>query len=202
DQGGVISFSATNYSVSEASANAAITVLRSGGMASGVTVDFITANGTATQGLDYSNGTRTVSFAANETTKTVLVPIRNDTLDEPNETIFLFLSNPTGGASLGARANAILTILDDDIGGAINFSVARFSVNEAATTATISVTRSSGLASSVTIDYATMDGTATADLDYLPASGTLSVLAEQALKSFIVSILNHSVAEGNETALV
>ena len=202
DHGGVIGFSATNYMVAEASPSAAITIVRSGGLASGVTVDFTTTDGTATQGLDYSNSTRTVSFGANEISKTVLVPIRNDTLHELNETVLLALSNPTGGGSLGARTNAILTILDDDIAGLINFSAAHYSISETATVATITVIRSGGLASGVTVDYGTTDGSATAGLKYLSNSGTLSFGAGELTKSFPVTVLDNNVADGNQTVLL
>ena len=56
-----------------------------------------------------------MNFADGDTTaKTVNVPILQDTADEPDETVTLTLSTPTGGATLGAQTSAVLTIADDD----------------------------------------------------------------------------------------
>ena len=62
--------------------------------------------------------TQTVSFANGDTAnKTVSIPIVNDTSVEPNETVNLALSSPTGGATLGSPSTAVLTITDNDGGG-------------------------------------------------------------------------------------
>ena len=73
-----------------------------------------TTNGTATAGLDYSSAASTLTFNAGETSKQFIVTISDDALVEGNETVILTLSNPTGGAVLGARSSATLTIVDND----------------------------------------------------------------------------------------
>ena len=52
-------------------------------------------------------------FAANETSKTFNVLITQDSYVEGTESLQLFLSNPTGGAVLGAQSTSTLQILDD-----------------------------------------------------------------------------------------
>ena len=89
--------------MSESDGTLTVTVQRSGGAASGVTVQFATGNGTATAGQDYTATTGTLTFGAGETTKTFTVPILADQIDEPNETFTVTLSNVTGGAALGTR---------------------------------------------------------------------------------------------------
>jgi hypothetical protein len=110
----VINFSAAQYTVAENAGKATITVIRSGILSVPVTVNFATANGTATAGSDYTAASGTLSFAANELQKTFDVPITDDTAAESNETVSLTLSNATGTAVLGSPSSATLTIQDND----------------------------------------------------------------------------------------
>jgi Calx-beta domain-containing protein/List-Bact-rpt repeat protein len=77
-----------------------------------VTVDFATADGTATAGADYAAESGTVSFAAGETSTTIAVEVLPDTADEPDETLFVDLSNAVGATISDGRGTG--TILDDD----------------------------------------------------------------------------------------
>ena len=77
-----------------------------------VTVDYATADGTATAGEDYTATSGTLTFQAGETTKTISVPITDDTEDDGGETFTLTLSNASG-ADLG-DAEATGTIRDTD----------------------------------------------------------------------------------------
>ena len=77
-----------------------------------VTVQYATSDGTATAGEDYTTTTGTLTFAPNETAKTVSVPIIDDTEEDSGETVTLTLSNPTG-AVLG-DAEATGTILNTE----------------------------------------------------------------------------------------
>ena len=61
-----------------------------------VSVDYATADGTATAGADYTATSGTLTFTAGETAKTVSVPVLDDALDEGKETMRLKLSNPQG----------------------------------------------------------------------------------------------------------
>ena len=58
-----------------------------------VTVDYETADGTATAGEDYTAKRGTVTFAPGHTRKTVAVPVLRDEEAEDAETVFLRLSN-------------------------------------------------------------------------------------------------------------
>ena len=62
----------------------------------GVSVDWATADGTATQPLDYTAANGTVTFAAGETTKTVTAQIVGETGEESYETFLVNLSNAVG----------------------------------------------------------------------------------------------------------
>jgi hypothetical protein len=77
-----------------------------------VSVDYATADGSATAGRDYLATNGTLIFEPGETNKSVTIPVLGDLLDETNETFFLRLSNPTN-ISLNVT-QAIGTIIDDD----------------------------------------------------------------------------------------
>ena len=61
-----------------------------------VTVDYATADGSATAGSDYTAASGTLAFSAGETEKTVSVPVLDDAHDDDGETLTLTLSNPAG----------------------------------------------------------------------------------------------------------
>ena len=70
----------------------------------------------------------------------ISIPIANNTIAEGDETVNLLLANPVGIA-LGTQTNALLTIVEDDFGGALRFSAANYSISETGRTATITVMR-------------------------------------------------------------
>ncbi|MBA3241881.1 MAG: carboxypeptidase regulatory-like domain-containing protein, partial [Acidobacteria bacterium] len=108
-----LQFTTRGASASEGGGTISINVLRTGSAESPVSVDFATGGGTATPGTDYAATSGTLTFGVNERLKTISVPLFNDALEEPDETIDIALSNPVGGG-LGSVVTATLTILDDD----------------------------------------------------------------------------------------
>ena len=76
-----------------------------------ISVNYATANGTATAGLDYTATIGTLTFAPGATSKVINIPILNDSLNEADETFTLTLSSPTN-ASLGTLTTATTTITD------------------------------------------------------------------------------------------
>jgi surface-anchored protein len=114
EQPGCLEFSTSNFSVDEAAGTATITVTRSFGSDGPVTIDYATSDATAQAGVDYTAMSGTLSFANGETSKTITIPVAVDGFVENNETVNLTLSNPTGGAELGGRTSAVLTINEDN----------------------------------------------------------------------------------------
>ena len=80
-----------------------------------VTVEYGTADGTASAGADYTNTSGTLTFAAGDTSKTVAVPVLDDELDEGSETLTLTLSNPSPARVKLADAEATGTIRNNDM---------------------------------------------------------------------------------------
>ena len=77
-----------------------------------VTVDYATADGTATAGSDYTAASGTLTFAAGETGKTVSVPVLDDAHDEGSETLTLTLSNPSGAHVVDGSATGTINNSD------------------------------------------------------------------------------------------
>ena len=98
---GLLSFSNAAYNINENGTSAAqVTVNRTGGSDGAVSSTVTLSNGTATAGSDYVANPININFANGETSKTVSIPIINDTVLENTETINLTLTNPTGGVNL------------------------------------------------------------------------------------------------------
>ncbi|MFQ5401517.1 MAG: Calx-beta domain-containing protein [Anaerolineae bacterium] len=108
---GKLQFSQADYTVLENGGTAVITVQRVNGSSGAVTVDYATSSGTATPGSDYQDTSGTLNFTDGETSKTFTVTILNDSVNDPDETVILALTNATGGATLGAPNQATLTIV-------------------------------------------------------------------------------------------
>ena len=77
-----------------------------------MTVDYATADGTATASADYTAASGTLTFAAGETSKTVSVPVLNDAHDDGGETLTLTLSNATGAYIADAEATGAIENTD------------------------------------------------------------------------------------------
>lgn len=84
----------------------------------------------------------------------------------------------------------------------VDFSVNAYSGTESAGAITVTVNLSAAATASVTVDYATSDGTATAGTDYTAASGTITFAAGDVTETFLVSPISDTTNESNETVLV
>jgi len=109
-----LEFVASSYAVSEGAGVAQVVVQRGGPSDAPVSVDYAIDGGTATPGADYVAHSGTLTFAPLEVQKIIPISIVDDTLLEPDETIYLTLSHPTGGAILGVKTHTTITILDNE----------------------------------------------------------------------------------------
>ncbi len=200
---GTIVLDTTAVSVDEDAGTVSLTVTRTGGSDGEVSIDYATADGTATDGSDYTAASGTLTWAdGNTDDKTVVITITDDADDEADETLTLSLSNATGGATLGDDT-ATITIVDNDVPavpGTIALDATSVSVDEDTGTVTLTVTRSGGNGGEVSIDYATADGTATSGSDYTAASGTLTWADGNADdKTVVITITDDTDDESDET---
>jgi chitinase len=165
-----------------------------------VTVDYATADVTATAPADYAAITGTLTFAPGVTTQQVAVTVSSDTLEEANETYRVNLSAPTNATI--ADSLGVGTIVDND---PPTISIANRTVTEGnAGTVNAAFTVSLSFAHSlpVSVNYITSDGTAVAPADYTAVSGTLTIAAGATTGVINVPIAGDVLDEANETYTV
>jgi uncharacterized repeat protein (TIGR01451 family) len=165
-----------------------------------VTVNYATADGTAIAGTDYFATNGVLTFAAGDTTKSVTVKVRGDLIAEATETFLLNLSNPFN-ASIG-RGSAQGTIIDNDKSAItvddVSVTEGDIGTLDAVFTVRLSLTNSQ----TVTVNYATADGTAIAGSDYFATNGVLSFAAGETAKTVVVKVRGDFIAEPAETFLL
>jgi uncharacterized repeat protein (TIGR01451 family) len=203
NEGGTLAFSSDSYSVSESGGSATITITRTGGSAGTATVLFSTSDGTASTS-DYTPVSQTLTFNDGEVSKTINVLINNDNVSESNETVNLTLSNAGGTGQLGAPSTAVLTINDDDAQPALSINdVTQAEGNSGTTAFNFTVTLSAASEQTVTVSYATANGTATAPGDYTAIPNTVLTFAPgQTQKTITVLVNGDTLAETDENFFV
>ncbi|GAB4323660.1 MAG: hypothetical protein Kow0010_05130 [Dehalococcoidia bacterium] len=187
-------FSAASYEIFE-TGTATITVLRSGGTSTPGSVQYTTADGTATAPTHYNTSSGTLNFAAGETSKTFTVTTKSVDMDR---TVTLQLSNPQPGGS-AAGANATLTI-KDTAAGIIEFTTSSYSITEG-DPATITLKRTAGFSGAVSVQCKTVaDGTATAGVDYTTTTQTINWAdGDSANKTCTIPTSEDASPESSET---
>ena len=205
------SFAVSDVTRNEAAGTMTFTITKTGTTELPATVNYATADGTATagdvaQGADYEAANGTLSFAANETSKTVTISIGNNNVFEGTETFDLNLSAATNARI--SDATGVGTIKDDGTGSGGTsddrplFTVNDVTVNEGAGTMTFTVTRTGDATLNSTVAYTTASGTATSGTDFTAASGTLTFAPGETTKTITVPITNDAGFEGSETLTV
>ena len=169
------------------------TVTRSGKTNGSSTIGYSTAPGSATSGDDYAATSGTLSFAAKETAKTIVVPVVGDTTVEDNETFYVDLTIIDSGQFGISRG--VGTIVSDDTGPSLpELAIDDVQIDEGdsgTTTMVFTVTRSGDLSGPSSVDFSTADGTATIsgnDYDVATTSGTLSFGIDEEFKTITVDV--------------
>jgi hypothetical protein len=193
------SFAINDVAVTEGG-SLVFTVTKTGSTSSSFSVNYASANGTATAGSDYTATSGTLTFAAADATKTVTVATIDDTTAESNETVLVNLSGATGGATI-SDSQGTGTINDNDSAscGGVSFSVNDRAGDEG-TTFTFTVTKAGTTSSSCSISYASANNTAVAPGDYTAVSGTLTFAGNETTKTVSVTVNQNGInAEPTET---
>ncbi|MGG6293067.1 beta strand repeat-containing protein [Leptolyngbya sp. AN02str] len=210
---GTLAFTSATYSAPEGNSDTPNTVIatiaRSGGSDGTVTVVVTRAGGTATPGSDFTDGFPiTVTFAPGETQKQIEIPIVGDTVFEPDETLELVLSNPTGGATLGNQSTTTFTIVNDDVApipGTISFTTDSGSVLEGnsgtASVVVATLQRTGGSDGVVSVEVVlAAGGSATPDSDFLNSLPLTVTFADgETTKQIELVIVGDTIVEADET---
>jgi uncharacterized repeat protein (TIGR01451 family) len=182
---------------SSGSTNAVFTVTLSPSLQTTVTVDYFTANGSATEPTDYTAVSGPLTFSPGQTTRNITVPVNGDTLIEGDESFFVNLMNPTG-AVIG-DTQGIGTITEDDTSGTLQLSASANPVPENGGKVTITITRTGNTSLPVSVDFGTADITATQKNDYSIQLSTFTFGAGETTKSIDIFITDDAFLEGNES---
>ncbi|GAB4161764.1 MAG: hypothetical protein Tsb009_38970 [Planctomycetaceae bacterium] len=174
----------------------------------GLTVNYATANGTATSGSDYVASSGTLTFTGN-TGEVVTIPIavNGDTDLEANETFTVTLSSIT---ALGAGVNsanitsvgspATGTITNDDVATLTINDVTQVETDSGSTAFLFSVTVDRAVSGGFSVNFATANATASSGSDYAPTSGTLNFTGNANETQFIsVLVTGDTTIESDET---
>jgi hypothetical protein len=179
-----IGFTTSATSVNQSAGTVTLTLTRTGGMKGAVSVNYSTADGAAKASTDYTAQSGTVTFANNQTTQTITVPIKSEGADA-TEAFTVNLSSPTAGASLGIASQ---TVTINGIPGATTGPAK--SVGSSAATVTGSVTPN-GVATTYHFDYGTSKQYGHSTTAKSAGSGTGAVAASARLTGLRPGAIYH-----------
>ena len=185
------------------------TVTRSGELSGTTSVNFTTADGTATAEADYVATNGTLTFAPNVTSQTITVSVLGDLLPEPSdflappiETFTVNLSSPTDGVIVDGQG--VGTITDNEPRVFIN-DVVVTEGDSGTVNAVFTVMLSTTNSQTVTVEYATADGTpspAVAGSDYVATNGTLTFAPNVTSQTITVPVLGNLLNEASGESFV
>ena len=207
---GHLRFSSDAYSTNENSGTAIITVNRVGGSAQSMAVTVISggSGSTAVNGVNYTapNGfTNYLTWAAGDATaRTIVIPVLDDGLVTGNWTLNLRLTNSyvkniaNGTPLTFGGTNTVLTIVNVDSYGQVQFSSPIYSVKKYGGFAIIPVVRTGGSAQTLSVNYHTVDGSASSVLNhnFVATNGTLIFNGGDVSKFITVPITDDGTVDG------
>ena len=185
-----------------------------------VSVEYEIAGATAEQGSDYTAAPATpttLTFAPGQTQKTIRVPLRNDDINEPDETFTVILRNPQNAAL--DRSFAVGTIINRHQGTLItpppssppppppppavtvSFGSSFYSVTEGETVA-VRVTLSEDPERTVTIPITTDQATSAATEDYSLPSTSVTFASGETLGDITLTATDDNVDDDGEVVVL
>jgi hypothetical protein len=198
----VVSISATDSSASEPGSNTGkLTVSRTGGTDNSLTVNY-TVTGTASPGGDYTALSGSVTIPSGSASANITVTPRDDSLVEGTETVIATLST-NSSYTRGTPTSATVNISDNDSSTlpVVTISATDSSASEPGSNkGKFKISRTGSTGAAVTVNY-TIGGAAAAGADYAALSGTVTIPANSASVSIVVTALNDNRNEPVETVI-
>jgi len=177
-QDGVFSFTSASYTATNSSAT--VGVVRTNSTIGTVTVYYqtITNGSTAILGTDYVATNGSVVFSPGQSSNSFAVSIlQNSYISSTEKSVNLQLYNiqdSSGGYAFLGMSNAVLRIINPNYQGYLNLSTNYYTANLSAKSISFVVNRVVGSKGTLTVQYATTNGTAVNGVDYIGATNTLT----------------------------
>jgi hypothetical protein len=160
-----------------------------------VTVNYTSADGSATAGSDYQSKSGTLTIPAGQTTGTITVQVNGDRLGESDEAFVVNLSSATN--AIIADGQGVGAIVDDEPHISIS-DVTKVEGKRGQTTLfTFTVTLSAAYDQAITTSYRTVNDTANGS-DYSAKTGTLTFAPGETTKTITVEVKGDSKREADE----
>ncbi|CAF1160456.1 unnamed protein product [Rotaria sordida] len=201
----ILEFASSSYAVLEREQRVTVDVTRHGYTASAIRFRLDTIDGTATAGEDYEKLSEEFKMESGQQEKKITIHVIDDNQWEPDETFFVKLSLPEGEekhAKVSSKTIALVTIINDDEPGFIQFEESITIVKESVGKAEIKVARVNGADGRVTVHYRTKDIDARARKDYQPADSELVFEHGEISKIIAIPIINDMETEKDESFVV
>ena len=164
-----------------------------------VTVDYVTADGNATAGSDYTAVTGSATIAAGTTSQTITVQVNGDTQVESDEYFSVNLTGATNASLSSSYANG--SILDDDTPPSIYIGDAYlYEGNSGTSLMAFTVWLSQPSGEGVWVNYATANGSATvSNSDYVAKSGQVYFAPGETSKTIEIVVKGDTKREKDES---
>lgn len=184
-------------------------------------VNYTTVAGSA-DSSDFVATSGTLNWpAGDDEDRFIVVQITEDAIDEVDESFTVVLQSPSAGTAIEADKSSTVVVIEDNddagVGGPVDdgegddeedgenepslvkFDERSLLVSESGTTALVVVERSHGEDGAVSVQYRTVDGTATAPDDYAATSGMLDWADDDGSSRVIeIPIVSDALDEGQE----
>ncbi|HEX2026668.1 MAG TPA: cell wall-binding repeat-containing protein [Nitriliruptorales bacterium] len=176
-------------------ATLAFTVEAGAPLHTGFTVQYSTVDGTATAADDYvAVADGELTFSPAQSSATLEISLVGDADVEDFETFQVRLTSSSSNVQM-TRDTATGTIRNDD---PPDLAISDGSAVEGDASVVLFATLTEPMATPVTVDYETVDGTARAGSDYTAANGTLEIPVGGRSGEIRVDVLDDDMPEGNE----